>query len=335
MKDNLFSKYQLLLDLNKSYVLKNYNQYDLWRNLIGFTPDLNKRYPSLFRTDKTPQCRFTVYENLVFFVDNATFNGVLSFSIFKAAEILLPGLSEKERLVVLVKGLNSQQVVQKTITNQERFNPIIKILPKEWDSFSYFVSTLGLPIEFLKANPILPVKDYWANTKNNWEPVKNTFHNPNTIECVSYEFNNELRKLYFPTLDRKIPLKFVTNIKDNLLYKINEVPNYNTINAPVILTKAMKDSLVLDYHLGYKTLAVQNETSLLREEDIPILNSIKTLIILFDNTPEEQNVALEIKKQLSTSVYNISIPLDYGKDASELLLDGDLELINKLINEIL
>ena len=126
---------------------------------------------------------------------------------------------------------------------------IIEIAPRPWNQQDKaYWNSIGINLNFLNANFVIPVDQYYINRVTNPDPK---YYYKESDPCYAYMLgqNKEgiyLIKLYFPFRDRSKELKFITNC--NVL---EGLPNLERNDYDyIIITKSSKDRLSIGSHLS-------------------------------------------------------------------------------------
>ena len=209
------------------------------------------------------------------------------------------------------KKENKVNVIEK---KKERKSIICKIQPYSITDETYW-KQYGISLETLKLFNVFPIRYYWMNEKFMGEYSKN---NP----IYGFKFSETLWKIYIPY--KKI---FITNVINNEVFQGES--NLAEKGDLLIITKSMKDVMCL-YELGYKSIAPQSETSLIKES---VLNSLKyrwkDIMIWFDNDDAGKKAAnkYQLKK--------IFIPDGMEKDVSDYYKNNNKEKTIQLCKMLL
>jgi 5S rRNA maturation endonuclease (ribonuclease M5) len=311
------SNYQEYIDIKQ--ILPTLDQESLFIKYAGITPNENN-FHSLFRSDKNPGCRFKWHSGILYFVDNATFNGKLYFNIVDVISILF-NLTIKEAIHKII----SENKIDVSLHNYKLKNtnyskPKINIKSTNFENDNYFKIT---PYQ-LRMENVFKIDTYWINIHGQWEI--NKLYNPKKVNTYGYYFpDTDNIKLYFPNQN----IRFFTNCNEHDIYGLNKLPYYYDKNdSHLIITKSQKDRLLLDYMYGYNAIAVQSETSVtLREDVIRAINKFKQIYILFDY--DETGIKYADKLALLIPNTNV-IFLQNAKD----VYDSTLISVNTTKNEL-
>jgi len=310
-------------NINYTDIINSVSQEDLFLKYLGIYPDLNKNYYSPFRHDRSPGCRFKWYNGLLYFVENTMFNKKLYWSIFDIIQYF-NGCSFKESLYIISNDFDIKRQTEfvsrkNTITKR----PDIRFTFKKWNDNNLF----NLPGGILEKELVYLVDDYWISKEDEYK--KNYIHNPKKTTTIAYYFpkSNHV-KLYFP---EQFDYRWYSNCDIHDVFGMDMVDYYSSIDDNLIITKSQKDRLTLNYHLGYQSIALQNEGSYLPEDFINYLKSIFSKIyLLFDNDVS----GIESSKKISEKYNFNELYLDIDtKDIYDTVQKYGIELTKKIIIE--
>jgi len=284
-------------------LLNNINQEEVFQSILGYFPDLYKRFKSPFRPDKNAGCRFEWKNGYLCLVENTAYKGKLYWNIFNT--------------VMEIKAIKFYQSVE--FIAQGRYtgspsNPIykdkltIRFAKKDWSKDNMFF----LPVEALEKEHIYLVEDYWSHKNGIW---KKNFLHKNAL-CIAYHFpETDHVKLYFP---EKTENRWYSNCNNQDIFGLDSLNEFGDL---LIISKSQKDRMTLKYHYGFENvIALQNEGCYIPQNIIDNLKMrFKDIQIIFDNdlTGFEQAAKL-------SSLYNINykiIECSY-KDPYEMYINN-------------
>lgn len=296
------------------------DQENLFLKYTGVYPNMNQKYYSLFRGDKIPECTFMWHSGILYFKDNATFNGKLYFNIADVVAILNK-CSLKEAINIIV---NNNPIQHRTLLQgfTPKIKPEIRFKYTAFPENNYF----GISPDILEKEHVYLVTDYWIKKNDDWE--YNKIHNPKQTLCIAYYFpHNNNVKLYFP---EKNEYRFYTNCDEKDVYGMYKLDYYlEKDNRFLIITKSQKDRLLLDYLYGYNAIAVQSESSIRLEDDIiNKINRFQDKLILFDHDLAGQTYAAKLSDKLDIQWCNLGI----AKDVYESTIKYGVENTNTYLN---
>lgn len=259
-------------------LLNNFNQEYLFNQYTGLSPSIGRRYYSIFRTDKTPGCRFEWRSGVLYFIDNAGFNGQFAFNIVSAIQVLY-GLSFKQAIHTILRD-NTTSIEAKNFqtisTKGIKERPEIRIKFADWKKTNYF----DIDPIYLSEEHVYLVTDYWIKIEGEWK--HNSIHNPKNTLTIAYYFPHSRHiKLYFP---QQKEFRWYSSCDEHDIFGMYKLDYYlERDNRHIIITKSQKDRLLLDYVYGYNVIAVQSEGTTLTDESIKKVNRFKSVTILYDN----------------------------------------------------
>jgi hypothetical protein len=282
---------------NECYnVFSKIDQVKVWESLLGFDVILNKRIVNNLRHDSKPGCWLYEYDNVIRLSDfaNPTYHGISCID-----GVMLKYHCGYIRALEIIKHSFSFNQIEPLLFSNNSLN---------WQFELTF--TKGL----------------WNNLhKNYWESYgisKNQLESEDCYAVSSYCFNSR----YCPFMQKVVTYDETTAIivqdkikiyKPNSIFKFlsnfnqNTIGGKNKITDTVIITKSVKDYMVLD-NLGYSSRFIHSETS---NPDLSLFKNYSNVYVFMDN----DETGLKHSKKLS-SIYgfkDISIPQGYPKDISD------------------
>lgn len=144
---------------------------------------------------------------------------------------------------------NVNEDIIKALSKGRSKKAIIEIAPRPWNQQDKaYWNSIGINLNFLNANFVIPVDQYYINRVTNPDPK---YYYKESDPCYAYMLGQNkqgiyLIKLYFPFRDRSKELKFITNC--NVL---EGLPNLERNDYDyIIITKSSKDRLSIGSHLS-------------------------------------------------------------------------------------
>lgn len=144
---------------------------------------------------------------------------------------------------------NIDKDIIKALSKGRSKKAIIEIAPRPWNQQDKaYWNSIGINLNFLNANFVIPVDQYYINRVTNPDPK---YYYKESDPCYAYMLGQNkqgiyLIKLYFPFRDRSKELKFITNC--NVL---EGLPNLERNDYDyIIITKSSKDRLSIGSHLS-------------------------------------------------------------------------------------
>ncbi len=287
------------IDIVKTLPL--YNQEDLFFKYTGYWPEYNKGFYSLFRTDKDPGCRFKWHSGILYFVENAGYNGKLYFNIADIISITQHiGLNDA-MLKIVTGNLIANETWEKSTSVTNKQKPEIRFKYDKWEELNYF----DLPPNTLYSENVYKVSDYWINTGEGWK--MNHLHNPSKVLTIAYYFpETDHTKLYFPEMET---FRWYSNCDADVFGEFKLQTYLERNNDLLIITKSQKDRLLLDYKYGYNSIAPQNEGAQF-DRLLPTIKQFRQSIILFDPDRTGQEMAAKYSEKYDIPWCNLSISKD-------------------------
>lgn len=283
-------------------------QESVFGHFLAFPNEMD-RYLSPFRVDdETAGCRFSYYNGIWYFIDNATYNNKLRFNCID--------------YVMAFHNINFQEAVN--VIGQEvklvlsdipppKFIPEIKVKLKKLDETNYFTNDLGIPVDYLHGEKVGWVDNYWANTRKFNYLKLNSYYNPKVVDTYCYV--NDGIELYFPGQE----VKYVkTTSKDYLSSNVND-------SDYVILVEGNKDRMLLNYHYGLPVIGLHNVHS------TPVIDQNKLVVILLDPDKAGIDNSNRLFKEYPNCINLTSI--SNKMDLSDLYIHNK-ELLTNIINKI-
>lgn len=288
--------------INVNDTLPLYNQSDLFLKYTGIFPSLGERYRSIFRKDTMPGCRFVWYSGILYFVDNAAYNGKVFFNIADVVSILYH-ISIKEAIHKIVSGnsIGGLSFEKHQQLLKPKSKPQIRIKYKPWQANNYF----GIDPAYLDQENVRLVTDYWIKTDDEWK--YNPIHNPFTTLTIAYIFDDRV-KLYFP---HQKQFKWYSSCTETDVYGEHKIDSYLERDSSLIIyTKSQKDRLLLDYVYGYNALATQGETMDIPADVVLRMKEFDRQLILYDYDAAGQTYASKLSERYDIPWLNIEIAKD-------------------------
>lgn len=305
---------------NFNEVLSSVNQEELFFRYFGILPNSTGKFSSPFRSDKNPGCRFKWHSGILYLVENTMFNGKLYWSIFDCMMYLLNfSFAECLETITLDYKITTQVIYTKEHNTINKPRPEIRFTFKQWEK-----NLFDLPNDVLLKENIFLVDDYWIGRYGNFQ--KNPIYNPKETLTIAYYFpDSDHVKLYFP---HEIDNRWYSNCDIYDIFGFNKLEYYlQKDNNDLIITKSQKDRIILDYHLGYNTIALQNEGCLIPEKLVEKIKNFKNQYILFDN----DNAGIKNAEKLCQQYNFNNIYIRQFKDVYEGYKKYSINSLKKII----
>lgn len=328
--------------INKQYADRKIifdNQEQVFFNELGFYPDFNKRYFSIFRQDKHAGCRFITKNGIIYFVDNRKYNGQLMFNCIDTV-MVRNNLNFFNAVQVITKRLGNTNIkVNKIISDYsdiEKYKAEIRFKYINWTNNNYFTREYNLPIDYLNRQPYYQVSEYWTNTKTNWKLRKNPFGiKPDMIAYYFSKTNHT--KLYFPNQE----YRFHSNCNNEDVFGMHRENLYLNNLDSIFICSSAKDEMILNYFTGVNTLGLQTEViptnnieCYLSDRLLNYLKYFRTVYVLFDNDEEGINSSKLLANYLNSININSQALFlrNYGNDIADVSKEYCL---NKVLCQII
>lgn len=281
-------------------VLSNYNQEWLFLKYVGIYPETNKRYHSIFRTDRIPGCRFEWRSGILYFIDNRGHNGKTHFDIVGVICEMYNVTIPKAINMIENENIPSQNPQRVSSTKQI---PDIRFQYIKWPEQNYF----GIDPYYLMEENVYLVSDYWIKTDDVWK--KNNIHNPRDTLTIAYYFpETDRTKLYWPQVSN---FKWYSNCTSEIFGQAKLDYYLEKDDRLIVITKSQKDRLVFDYYYDVAAIAPQSETTEISDEILHYCKKFKRQLIIYDNDITGQKYAARLSSQTGFTWTCFEI----GKDA--------------------
>lgn len=295
-------------------VLENYNQEFLFLKYVGIYPEINKKYHSIFRTDRIPGCRFEWRSGILYFIDNRGHNGKTHFDIVGVVCELYNVTVPKAIHMIETENVPNPGY-NKNITTKKI--PEIRFQYIEWPEDNYF----GIKPCCLMDENVYLVSDYWIKTDDIWK--KNSVHNPRDTLTIAYYFpETDKTKLYWP---HQTNFRWYSNCTHEIFGQ-NKLDYYlEKDDRLIVITKSQKDRLVFDYYYDVAAIAPQSETTEIPDAILNYCKKFKRQLIIYDNDYTGQKYASKLSSQTGFDWTCFEI----GKDAYDNRFNNN-HFINKI-----
>ena len=202
------------------------NQDRIFKHFLGEHPNETIRLHSPFRFDESPGCRFSFFQGKWYFIDNATYNGKLSFDCINLVMALYDFERFQDAIAYIYEKVDLDFSSNYDFIGKDKFIPIIKFKPKDFVPNHYFTQ-FNLNSDDLINSRCFQVGSYWANTKKDHSLRFNCLGNPNNEQIFAFYFQPTGNvKLYFPERESD---KFFTNCSFSDYFGYNQDFDYDSI----------------------------------------------------------------------------------------------------------
>jgi hypothetical protein len=253
-------------------ILKHVSQEQIFYYVLNAYPNLERRdYFSLFRKDKTPNCKF-YYDNYgkLLFKDTAYGLSANCFEAF-AIRYKLQSFSEITQLLQqFVKDNPIKKAYVHSFDNQKR-DTILKTQSIELQEKDIsFWKDYGITLKQLQSDNVRKVLKAMTIKSN-----KRTLYDfSETDSFLVYSNSKKRKKIYSPGMN----YKFLANTKSD-----DVSLNFNREVKSLVITKSYKDSRVCK-NQGVNCIWFQSENQFPNDEMLlEIVQSFDEVVVLFDN----------------------------------------------------
>jgi hypothetical protein len=322
----------------KEQILKYYTQEELFI-IAGFTVK-EGFVKNPYRNDKSPGCKFYYLDDVLLFSDFTNFFDKISITCFEALDYKFNVIDKKnisindicldfikkhkKYRVKLNKLLKDSSSKTESISRNSRKNCNyeidLKIVYEELknDKHNYFYK-YNLPSDFLKKERVFRVLEYYINSFYDRALKFNRYHNPKLLYTIAYMLKEDRIKLYMPNAVKNQSIKFLGNTTCADVYNID---NLDT-TKPLLISKGIKDALVIKYHYYENVVALNAETCIkLSNEIVEYFKQFPEVYVLYDN----DEVGIKMSKYLCKEYnYKFINPKLLFKDIADNYLKPDLK----------
>ena len=323
----------------KEDLLKYYSEYEYFRNYVGeFEPGQVMCSP--LRVDKHPS--FNIFysdaNDCMMYKDFAT-GDIGDFIDFVQNLYKLPSFTDAVDQIIVDFNLQDKYIitskVKKRLNNVSRYsNEVLvnlgfydlQIKIRDWTEFDLgFWNSFGISLSTLKKYYVVPISYYFSNGI----PIR--------TDDLSYAYiekkDDKLTyKIYRPFQHKD--KKWRTNHHFDVHQGYSQLPKTGKY---LIITKSLKDVMALDEIMKIPAIAIQSETTSLKEVVLKeYKNRFVNIFTLFDNDEEGFKASVKYYKEYDLKGIIISKE-DYvnTKDFSDLVKNYGAEVASKLIYKFL
>jgi len=302
--------------MSSKQILDKWGQEAVFKIVFDEYPDLDKKYRSPFRSDKSADCRFEYENGKLTFIDNAGFAGYIKFDCFDTVKHRY-GLKDFSTTCKFIEDhfKGNPQVSKPTeivYTEKEKFRPNIVFSHQEFtDENNPFDKWFLTPKDLNRDPETFLVEKYWTTAKKDLILKEYRFGHPYFSPIVAYHFKDTKHtKLYW--INRK-EFKWFSNCSNEDIFNWSLLAEF--VRPWIILTKSKKDALILWYVYGIPAIAVQNETCLIPDDKLKILkHKFRKIYTLFDNDRAGNEQAVKYKELYNMD--NLKLPERFNDTAN-------------------
>ena len=299
------------------------NEIIIYKHYLKYKPELRTKYISPFVDERTPSFTVYIYNNTIRF--KCFSSGIEGDCFVLISKLFNISYSEAQiRAVedILENGRYSELDVKKRETTHEKKQSIIEVVVRSfteedlayWDKF-------GITKSDLEYFDIKSCREVWVNDK--------LWYKHEDEVCFRYRLGNKY-KIYRPNAVKKY--KWISNTTIKHVQGFKYLPKKAEL---LVITKSLKDVMVLWKHLGVNSVAFNSESTLINKDTVEYFKSrFNNVIILYDN--DEAGIRYSIKQSESTGFdYVLVPPKSNCKDPSELYENYGEGIFKRVIKKLL
>jgi hypothetical protein len=318
--------------LSKDVILGKITEYDIFRYYCPNFKELNRKFLSDLRQDKSPTVSIIPYNGRLLYKD---FGNADAFDCFSYVKYKY-GCSFVESLRIIdndfglnlspnLKGIQFTMGLMASKQNAPVFSKPAVIIRKKrrpWNKEdATFWAKYLVTKHILSMFAVEPISYFWINDARF------------TCNSVSYAFKFKNRyKIYSPYEDKN---KWLSNTTKTDVQGYDQLP---TKGERLIITSSLKDVMCL-HATGYNAIAMQSEMQIPNEDLISELKErFETINILYDNDFDKTDNPGQTMAKKICNLYgfkNICIPdILKAKDPSDLVAKvGSFNELKNIIND--
>tara|TARA_R110002012_G_scaffold112605_1_gene258408 strand:+ start:525 stop:1544 length:1020 start_codon:yes stop_codon:yes gene_type:complete len=318
--------------LSRDVILSKITEYDIFRYYCSPFKDINLKFCSELRQDRTPTVSIIKWNGKLLYKDfgyeDHTFDcfsyvqskyNVDFFDVLKIIDNDFNlNLSNKKDVINFTKGYLGLRYNKPV---QEKKVIIIKKRKRSWNKDDKnFWTKYGIDKEILTIFGVEPVDYYWVNY--------------NRFKCNSITYVYKIGskyKIYAPYSD----VKWTSNTTKKHVQGYEQLPDAWGL---LIITSSLKDVMCL-YKMGYYAIALQSEMQMPNEKLIEELNErFEQIMILYDNDLKDPNPGQLMSNKICDKYgfKNLCIPDEYKcKDISDLIQERGIDMASNLIKTLI
>lgn len=317
--------------LSKDEILAKVSEEEIFRKYCSNFKELGRAFCSELREDRNPSVSISSnrFGSLVYY-DFKTKQSFNCFSYIMQKYRL--DFKDCLRLITDDLGLNDVYPYQKPKSPLKRLKIALKPVFRDYNITDYnYWSKYGIKLTTLVKFNVYPCKqvNFTKDSSNYvwYESLNKPIYAYKFIKDGEIEY-----KIYRP-YSEKNEIRFYSPNR-SVIQGWDQLPKTGDL---LILSKALKDVMTL-YELGYNAIALQSESSSIKESVVEELqNRFKSIILLYDN--DEAGVMNSAKLSELYNMKRIFIPIESKtKDISDYIkefgfLKGEILIKNLLKNE--
>lgn len=287
--------------ITKEEIFSKIGSLEVYQMYMPTKFELNKNCLNPFQAEKNPSFRIYYKDGEAF---HRSYNSNHKGDAIKFVMQLF-GLSYGEALNKIAKDFGiiegkSIEIVQKLpkIEKKEKKELILSSQKKDFtEGHREYLRQYGLnttDLNCFKDTKVYALDKFWINGSN--FPLKK-----DEIGFIYYIPKTKKQKIYLPFRDKKE--KWWSSINFEYIHGLGELSDCNNL----IITKSVKELLILRKYLPFCSIAVQAENpQTLSEEMIKFINSkAKNIYLSFDSDDSGVRASLELTKQTGWKYINV------------------------------
>tara|TARA_R100000322_G_scaffold167648_1_gene135914 strand:+ start:157 stop:1182 length:1026 start_codon:yes stop_codon:yes gene_type:complete len=306
--------------LHSDIVLSRVSEYEIFRYFCRNFKEIDRKFCSDLREDKTPTVSITFYKQRLWYYDfgypEHKFT-CFDYVAFKYGTDFYGALIHIDECFGL--GLRTGVRVKRPVLKvgqpvlREKKKSEIQVRVRPWDSRdAVYWKQFGISKKILLIFDVQPISHYWINEQRF------------SCDSISYRYRFDCGYKIYRPLERDF--KWSSNVGMECLQGYPQLPPRGDT---VVLTSSLKDVMCMAV-LGYPSFALQSEMFMPREETISkVKTRFKEIVVLYDNdfdNPRNPGQTMAVKICEKYGLDNIVIPSYYrSKDISDLIKDHGLQ----------
>lgn len=331
--------YNLKLDPIVDADIKDIEDRQVYYYYLNVVAETSKKYYSPFKKEKTPSFRFYWKNSRLLFK---------CFSSGKQGDCInmveeLYGLDSHEatnKILIDIYGNKAKNKVQAADISAPQIHGIpkykdtdkggssIQVVPRSWtlEDIVYW-GNYGLTLTDISHYQVGPCKEVWINGETMWYSYQK--HKP----CYRYMVGDKY-KCYQPFAVSKKG-KWISNCRIKNIQGLKQLKEKGIL---LVITKALKDVMVLNKHLGLNAIALSSESITITDKMSDYFHSrFDNVVLMYDN--DEAGIENMKRNSELTQIPYVHLPTHYLeegiKDPSDLFKMKGKKVFVEEISKIL
>lgn len=312
----------MLETLNYKTIIQNMSIQDhllIWSYILGRHVSIGQTFCNIHRSDKSPGCFLREYQNILLLTDYSHPEYSKYTCIHSVRDLMNCTLHQAAINVYAALYFNKPlsfgiQSTVGTIQKGRKSNTKIHFCP--WTKG-------GIPT-YTKWD-----EEYWRNTEVTFEDLRQS-----NIFSVHHFFMNDKMILpkypclaYFKADTGHVKIHQTQNVKEERFIgttSLNDIWEWNTHNEQTLLTKSVKDGIILSKQLPHWKIVVFNNEGTL--PDYPRVD-----VILFDNDIPGINAANKAAKKFNAKTIYFTV----AKDSYDVIKDFGIDVLKEELKNMI